>query len=158
VYGTRARLRGLARNVQRVTLEQRPATSSTWSRAAAVSPARGGALGISVRPSLTTSYRLAVGFQRTAPVRVTVAPLVRFEGERTPTSLRGLVRPVLPGASVQIQRLAGSEWRTAGTTRVDAQGSFAATLALRTGSYRARVAPGRGYVPGTTAPLEVVAE
>jgi hypothetical protein len=141
-----------------VTLEQRPATSSAWSRAATVSPGRGGAFGVSVRPSLTTSYRLAVGFQRTAPVRVAVAPLVRFTVERAPTTLRGVVRPVLPGARVEIQRLAGSEWRTAGSTRVDADGSFVATLALRTGSYRARVAPGRGFVPGTTAPLEVVAE
>lgn len=158
VYGSRTRLRGLARNVQGVTLEQRTATASAWTRAATVSPARGGALAVSVRPSLTTSYRLAVGLQRTAPVRVAVAPLVRLSADPSLTSLHGVIRPVLPGARVDLQRLAGSEWRTAATTRVDAQGSFAATLELQTGRYRARVTAGRGYVPGTTAPLEVIPE
>ena len=33
---------------------------------------------------------------------------------------------------------------------------FTATLQLSAGSYRVRVTPGHGFVPGTTKPLEVV--
>ena len=42
------------------------------------------------------------------------------------------------------------------STRVDASGSFAVSVRLHKGSYRARVTPGHGFVPGTTKPLEVV--
>jgi hypothetical protein len=35
-------------------------------------------------------------------------------------------------------------------------GAYAATLTLAPGSYRARVRPGRGFVPGASAPVKVV--
>jgi hypothetical protein len=63
----------------------------------------------------------------------------------------------LPGASVAVQRLAGTTWTTVARTRVDANGDFEAPLALTSGSYRARVVAGRGFVPGTTRVLEVSA-
>ena len=156
VYGGRTKLTGLARGVASVGLESRPTTAKTWASAARVKPAADGTFTVSVKPSPTTWYRLAVGTLRTAQVRVAVAPLVRFDLSQSKTSLRGLVRPLLPKALVEIQRLAGTEWSTVARTRVDADGSFAVSLQLHAGSYRARVTPGRGFVPGTTKPLEVV--
>jgi hypothetical protein len=121
-----------------------------------VKPIADGTFTTSVKPTLTTWYRLRIGSLRTPQVRVAVAPLVRFDVPQSQTSLRGLERPVLPGALVEIQRLTGSAWRTVTRTRADANGGFTASLQLRKGSYRARVTPGRGFVPGTTKPLEVV--
>jgi len=156
VYGGRAKLTGLARSVTSLGLEKRPTTAKTWTSAGRVKPAAEGTFTASVKPSTTTWYRLAVGTLRTAQVRVAVAPLVRFDLSPSKTSLTGLVRPLLPDALVEIQRLAGTDWKTVAKTRTDANSAFTATLQLDAGSYRARVTPGHGFVPGTTKPLEVV--
>jgi stage II sporulation protein D len=156
VYGGRAKLTGLARAVSSVGMESRAATAKTWTTGGRVKPAAEGTFTASVKPSMTTWYRLTVGKLRTAPVRVAVAPLVRFDVTASKTSLAGIVRPVLPDALVEIQRLVGTDWSTVARTRTDANGDFTATLRLRAGSYRARVTPGHGFVPGTTKPLEVV--
>jgi stage II sporulation protein D len=156
VYGGRTKLSGLARSVPSVELEQRPATGRAWAGAARVKAAADGTLAVPVKPALTTWYRLAVGSLRTNPVRIAVAPRVRFRLPAGAASLRGLVRPVLPRALVEIQRLDGAPWRTVARTRVDANGDFVAAVQLHNGTYRARVRPGRGFVPGTTKPLEVV--
>jgi stage II sporulation protein D len=156
VYGGRAKLTGLARAVPSVGMESRATTAKTWMSGGRVKPAADGTFTASVKPTTSTWYRLAVGTLRTAQVKVAVAPLVRFDVADSKTSLSGLARPVLPNSLVEIQRLAGSAWSTVARTRTDASGDFTATLRLRAGSYRARVTPGHGFVPGTTKPLEVV--
>jgi stage II sporulation protein D len=158
VYGGRTKLTGLARSVSAVGLESRPVTAKTWASAGRVKPAAEGTFTATVKPNPTTWYRLAVGTLRTAQVRIPVAPLVRFDLTEGKTSLSGLVRPALPKALVEIQRLAGADWSTVASTRTDESGRFSAALRLRAGSYRARVTPGHGFVPGTTKPLEVVSE
>jgi hypothetical protein len=57
---------------------------------------------------------------------------------------------------VAVQRLVGSSWRVAGTATVDVAGAFEASVELTPGSYRARVSPGRGLVPGVSPVLRVV--
>jgi len=156
VYGGRTTLSGLARSVSGAVFEQRPTTTNAWATVAPVKAAADGTFAVPVKPALTTWYRLRVGSLHTAQVRVAVAPRVRFDLPNTQTSLSGVARPVLPNALVEIQRLAGSAWRTVARTRVDANGSFTVSVRLHKGSYRARVTPGRGFVPGTTKPLEVV--
>jgi stage II sporulation protein D len=156
VYGGRAKLTGFARAVSSVGMESRATTAKTWTSGGRVKPAADGTFTASVKPAVSTWYRLAVGTLRTAQVRVAVAPLVRFDVTASKTSLAGIVRPVLPNALVEIQRLVETDWSTVAKTRTDANGDFTATLRLRAGSYRARVTPGRGFVPGTTKPLEVV--
>jgi SpoIID/LytB domain protein len=158
VYGGQTKLGGLARSVPSAVLERKPATAQAWAGGGRVKAAADGTLEIPVKPVLTTWYRLGVGPLHTPQVRVAVAPRVRFYTPTSQTSLRGLVRPVLPDARVEIQRLAGSAWRTVARTRVDADGNFLASVQLRKGTYRARVSAGRGFVPGTTRPLEVVSE
>jgi hypothetical protein len=71
------------------------------------------------------------------------------------STLRGYARPVLPGASIAVQRLEGNAWRTVTRALIDANGDFEARLAFAPGSYRARLAPGRGFVPGVSPILRV---
>jgi stage II sporulation protein D len=156
VYGSRAKLTGLARAVSSVGMESRLATAKTWTSGGRVKPAADGTFTVAVKPVTSTWYRLAVDTLRTAQVRVSVAPLVRFDLSPSKTSLTGVVRPVLPNALVEIQRLTDTAWSTVAKTRTDANSDFTATLQLSAGSYRARVSPGHGYVPGTTKPVEVV--
>jgi stage II sporulation protein D len=146
-YNSAFSLTGVARGLASVALEQR-APLGTWRPAGPVTPARDGAVAVSMRPRETTEFRLASGTARSAAIRVSVAPLVRFYGMVDPSTLRGYARPLLPGASVAVQRLDGSTWRTQTSASIDANGDFEARLALAPGSYRARLAPGRGYVPG----------
>jgi stage II sporulation protein D len=154
-HGSAARLNGLARGLPGVVLEARP-TGGAWGPAGGV-PA-GGAFAFDVKPNLSTEYRLVSGTIRTEPLRVVVAPRVRLAAPSAPTALRGTVRPVLPGVPVVIQRqVNGGPWTRVAAAQVDERGAFQAQLALTPGTYRARVAPGRGFAVGISPVLNVVA-
>jgi stage II sporulation protein D len=156
-YGGQVQLTGLVRGLAQVALEQRPVGAS-WQAVSGVTAGRDGAVALVAKPTITTDYRLATSSVAAAPVRVAVAPRVRFYADKTPGQLRGLVRPVLAGAAVQIQRqdeTTGS-WTTVATTAVGASGDFETALELDAGVYRARVAAVKGFAAGTTPPLHVV--
>jgi stage II sporulation protein D len=156
-YGAAAKLKGLARGAgSNVRLEQR-VSRTIWEPAARVAAGPNGAVEVAVKPLVSTDYRLAVSSKVFGqPVRVAVAPRVRLEPVTDPATVRGLVRPVVPGVRVDVQRLVGSSWRVVGTTTVDVAGAFEASVQLTPGTYRARVAPGRGLVPGVSPVLRVV--
>jgi SpoIID/LytB domain protein len=155
-FGGQAKLTGLVRGSNKATLEQR-VSGQVWEPAARATPGADGALAVLVRPLVSTDYRLAVATDVAGtPVRVSVAPRVRLQPVTEQTTLRGLVRPVVPGARVEVQRLAGAAWRTVGTSVLDTAGAFEAAVRLTPGTYRARVAPGRGLVPGVSPVLKVV--
>jgi stage II sporulation protein D len=147
-------LNGLARSLPTVSLEQRP-TRGAWRTVGPVTPARDGSVAVSTRPRETGEYRLASGRAKSAAVRVSVAPLVRFYGMTDAATLRGYARPILPGASVLVQRLDGTAWRPVVTATIDQNGDFTAQLTLTPGQYRARFAPGRGFVAGVSPVLRV---
>lgn len=154
-YGANARLTGRVRGSATVTLEQR--VGSIWEPVSRPKPGEGGAVVVAVKPLVTTDYRLSVSPTISgASVRVAVAPRVRLQAVTEQTVLRGFARPVLPGAKVEIQRLAGTVWRNVATAAIDESGSFEAALRLTPGSYRARLAPGRGLVAGYSPVLKVV--
>jgi hypothetical protein len=92
---------------------------------------------------------------KSAPVRVAVAPLVRISTATGGDGLVGVVRPVLPGTVVQVQRLAGAAWKPVAGARVDGAGRWQATLELRPGSYRARVPAGSSFAAGISQVLAV---
>ena len=156
LYGSQARLTGIARGLGTATLEQRVSTT-IWERAAIVKPASDGTIAVTVKPTATTEYRLATGKAPSPSVRLAVAPVVRLRPPTDATSLAGLARPVLAGTSVTVQRRDGATWRNVATAKVDRRGNFVAKLQLVPGTYRARYAPGRGFVAGTSKVLEVVA-
>ena len=152
VFGGTGQLTGIARNARGAVVEQRAAGTPDWVPLAKVVPAKDQTFAMTVKPKATTSYRIALGIARGPVARVPVAPLVRFYPLRAAaTELRGLVRPVLPGARVD-----GTQWKTVKSVQVDERGDFAAALQLASGSYRARAISGRGFVPGTTRVLQVV--
>ena len=147
-------LAGTARGLT-ATLEAKP-YGGQWAAVGGVKPGTGGAVATQVKPTISTEYRLASGSVRTPPARVLVSPRVRLTQPTSPTALSGTVMPVVPGASVAVQRRddAGA-WHTLATLQPAANGTFAAKLALEPGSYRARYAPGRGYAVGLSRLLEV---
>jgi stage II sporulation protein D len=154
IYGSRGRLTGVARGLTDAVLQQ--LDGSAWKEVATVKPDADGTVTVTIKPPVTTRYRLATGKVTAAAVRVPVAPLVRFYAPRTPDQLRGYVRPLaLAGARVQIQRQQGPGWVIAAETTIAADGTFLANLQLTDGVYRARVGSGHGYVAGTTPLLQV---
>ena len=152
-YGSSTRLNGVARGVGDVVLEQH--LNGSWQALAGVKAAADGSLAVSVAPKVTTVYRLTTSKVAAATARVAVAPVVRLLTPRTPTELRGTMRPVVAGTPVAIQRQQGAKWSTVAHATVDAAGTFDARLQLTSGTYRARVAARHGLVPGVSAVLQV---
>jgi hypothetical protein len=90
-------------------------------------------------------------------VRLWVAPSVRLTASVDRTAVSGLVKPLLPGATVQVQRQgSGGAWTTVTTANVTGDGAFEASLDLSPGSYRARVVAGKGFAVGLSPVLTVV--
>ena len=155
VFGSQARLAGLARGVGKVTLESRP-YGGQWNPLAPLT-SRGGQVAATLSPKVSTDYRLSTGEIRSGVVRLSVAPLVRIAVSSDRLSVSGLVRPLLPNAAVQVQRLAGSTWTTVARTTIGADGTFTGDVELAPGTYRARVVAGKGFAIGLSKVLMVVA-
>jgi stage II sporulation protein D len=153
-FGGRVSLNGVARSLPAVELEQRE-VGAAWRPLGRVARGPNGSVTVTARPRAPTDYRLASGAAHSRLAHVAVAPLVRFRGMADASTLRGITRPVFPGATVAVQRLDGSRWTTVVRAPVDADGHFEARLTLSPGDYRARFAPGRGFVPGFSPTLRV---
>jgi hypothetical protein len=90
-------------------------------------------------------------------VRLSVAPSVRLNASTDRTSVSGLVKPAFAGAAVQVQRQApNGSWLTVAQATLGGDGSFQAPVNLAPGTYRARIAPGKGFAVGLSPPLTVV--
>jgi stage II sporulation protein D len=154
-YGTETRLVGLARGIPRVTLESRP-YGGQW-KTLAVLKSRGGQVVATLSPKVTTDYRISSGIARSSIVRLSVAPSVRLTASTDRTAVVGLVKPLLPGVPVQVQRQGkNGAWTSVATTTVTADGAFEASVDLTPGAYRARVVAGKGYAAGLSPVLTVV--
>ena len=154
LYGTQVKLTGIARGIPRVTLESRP-YSGQWKQLAPLK-SRDGRVVATLSPKVTTDYRISNGLIRSGVVRLAVAPSVRLTAAADRTRVTGVVKPLLPGASVQVQRRTGVAWTTVARTTVTSSGAFGATLNLTPGTYRARVVAGNGFAVGLSPVLQVV--
>jgi stage II sporulation protein D len=155
LYGTQVRLVGIARGAPRVMLESRP-YGGEWSQVAPLR-SRGGQVAATLSPKVTTDYRISAGTIRSGVVRLAVAPSVQLSAAASRTAVSGLVKPLLPGGSVQLQRQAGNGWTTVARSTVGSDGSFRASINLTPGTYRARVVAGKGFAVGLSPVLQVVA-
>jgi stage II sporulation protein D len=144
-FGGATTLAGVARGLGAVTLESRPA-GGLWQTVGPVTPGANGGFRTLVRPQRTTEYRLAAQSVRAALAKVPVAP--RVDATIAAATATGSIRPALAGAPVQLQRLDGTAWKTVGASVTDARGAFSVAGDGAPGSYRVRVAPGQGLVPG----------
>jgi stage II sporulation protein D len=157
-YAAQTKLTGRARSLGKVTLEQQ-ASPGVWEPAARIGPKRDGTFEASVKLTSPTVFRLSAGRGLVSgAVRVAVAPRVRIAPVEIRTQLSGLVRPVLPGVTVTVQRETETGWRAVASGKLDAAGRFVVKLELLPGVYRARVAPGRGFAPGVSPVLRVLGE
>ena len=165
LYGSSVQLSGVIRGTSGVSLEQR-ANAGAWTPVGPVAALPDGTVQLTETPTITTDYRLATPQAAAAYVRIKVMPVVTLAPAATTTALQGTITPALPGAPVQIQELspAGLTWTTIATGAVDPvtaattpvpTGTFTVPLQLAPGTYRAVIAPGRGYSPGTSAPVTV---
>ncbi len=145
VYGRQGTLDGIARGLAGVTLEAKT-PAGAWQRVAAVAPDPSGVFSVVVSPREPTSYRLAAGTSRASPVQVAVAPLVRAAIRGG--AFTGTVSPAVAGASVQLQRLDGTAWKSVAPVAVDPAGGFTIRAEPAAGTYRVRYAPGAGFAPG----------
>jgi stage II sporulation protein D len=150
VYGSGARLAGIARGVTSPVLEQRTGTLG-WVRAGALTPGKGGRFTLPIKPQAITEYRVASGGVRSAPVRVLVGPQIEIAWGGG--MVRGRVMPPLAGATAILQRHDGATWRSVGTGEVGAAGAFEVPLEPPSGTYRVRIAPGRGFTQGLSPEL-----
>lgn len=153
-YGARIKLPGVVRGVNGVVLERRP-IAGRWEKAGDVKPARDGTFSFAFKPQTTADYRLSAPNLLGQPVRLSVAPLVTLTPPTSQTALRGAARPAFPGATVVIQRQEGTRWVKTATAVLDETGAFEASLTLVPGTYRARLAPGRGFAVGISRVLTV---
>jgi hypothetical protein len=156
-YGTTVTLTGLGRGLTDVKLEQQAFGTAVWTPVAPVKAAPDGSLTIPTKAAAPASYRLTSGGKPSGIAKLVVAPVVKLKLPTAPTALSGTVRPVLAGAPVQIQRSdAAGTWMTVATSTVDDTGAFSAPFTVAPGTYRGRVAAGKGWAVALSAELQVV--
>ncbi len=147
--------------------------SGTWARVASIARAAAttySSFSITVRPTATTRYRVAylgdaVSAAATSPVlTVSVAPSITARASATrvaarrPLAISGVVRPVLAGQTVTVQRLVGSRWVNLGAARLTRTGTYKAVVRLPargTALLRVIKAPDRDRLAGVSAPVRV---
>ncbi len=155
-YGGVATLTGLARGLPDLKLERRAVGTAAWSTMTAVKAKLDGTIALNVKANAPTQYRLTSAGIASEVVMLSVTPTIRLDLPTAPTALGGTVRPAIADALVQIQRASGAGWSTAARVRTDANGAFTATFNVSPGTYRARVAPGKGWAPTLSPELQVV--
>ena len=144
-YGKTVALTGRAKGVQGAMLQQRVA--GVWTKVA------GPALKAKVKLVEPASFRIAAGKLAGSTLKVPVAPLVTVRSSG-PLAVAGVVRPLAPGATVELQLESDGLWTTVGTTTTGVEGEYALTLD-QPGRYRARIAPVQGFAEGISGRIEL---
>jgi SpoIID/LytB domain protein len=152
-YGGALSLRGVVRGATGVSLEAKPA-GGTWADAGPLPVDPDGTFTIVVKPQSATQYRLAWGTARACLAKIGVA--ARVSAVVTPQGVRGTVRPVAPGAPVELQQQQDDgSWATLSSATADPSSAWSFTAQLAAGTYRVRAAPGHGVTAGLSAPFTV---
>ena len=151
-YGGAVSLKGRVRNADDVSLEAK-AFGVDWAPAGVLVLDADGAFATIVKPQAATQYRLAWGNARVGLVKIAVAP--RVDATIVQGTATGKIAPALPNAAVQLQWSADgtTAWQTLATAATDATGAFSVSATPQAGTYRVRVAPGRGLAPGLSKPV-----
>ena len=152
-FGGAVSLGGLALGADAVTLESKP-VGGDWSSAGDVVPGADGSFTSIVKPPVSTAYRLVWANARIGLAKITVT--ARVAATVTPTGIQGTLRPVAPGALVQLQqRHDDKTWTTLSTTTADQASGWSFGGAPAPGTYRVRGAPGHGVAAGLSVLLTV---
>jgi len=97
-----------------------------------------------------TSFRISAGKVAGPVLKVPVAPLVTARVE--PQTVRGIVKPLDPGTTVELQLDSERGWWTMVQTTTGPEGEYA-LVATTPGTYRVRVAPSQGFAEGLSAQI-----
>jgi stage II sporulation protein D len=152
-YGGAISLRGVARGATGLSLEAKPA-GGAWADAGPLPVHPDGTFALVVRPQVATQYRLAWGEARACLARIGVA--ARVSAVVTPQGVQGTLRPLAPGAPVQLQQKQDDgSWATLDAGTADTSSAWSFTTTLAAGMYRVRAAPGHGVAVGLSAPFTV---
>ena len=156
-YGTSFRLTGLGRALPDLRLEQRSPGTAEWVVKRDVEIDDDGSFSVAVKAAAPEEFRVTSGTIATPSTKVVVAPRVALKVSGDLTTLKGSVRPVLPGTPVQIQHQNATTGRWGTVSKVDAtrMGRFAWTPRLLDGTYRARVIAGGGWAVGLSKKVSV---
>jgi stage II sporulation protein D len=147
VFGRALALTGKARSVKGAVIEQR--VDGAWKRVAGpgIAPA------VKLKLRAPSTFRIVAGKLVGPVLKVPVAPLVtaRTDG---PLTVSGVVKPLEPGTTVELQLDGERGWATTARTTTGPDGSY--TVALpEAGRYRARVAPVQGFAEGLSAQIDL---
>ncbi len=146
-YGGALSLTGKARGVDEVSLEAKP-YGLDWAPVGDLLLDADGAFSTIIRPQVATQYRLVWGDVRAGLAKIAVAE--RIDATIQAGTVTGTTTPAVANAAVQVQwsedGLTG--WQTVASATTDTSGAFSVQAQTTPGSYRARVAPGRGLAPG----------
>ena len=156
-YGTSFRLTGLGRALPDLRLEQRAPETAEWVVKRDVEIDDDGSFSVAVKAAAPEEFRVTSGTIATPSTRLVVAPRVAVKVSADLTTLKGSVRPVLPGRPVQIQRQNATTGRWGTVSKVDAThtGRFAWTPPLLDGTYRARVIASGGWAVGLSKKVSI---
>lgn len=151
-YGGAVSLQGRIRNADAVSLEAKP-YGLDWAPAGDLVPDGDGSFATLLKPQTSTQYRLAWGNARIGLVKIAVAP--RVDATIAHGTATGKIAPAVPDAAVQLQwsQDGTTAWQTLATGATDAAGAFSVSTTPQPGTYRVRVAPGRGLAPGMSKPV-----
>jgi len=152
-YGGALSLRGVVRGANGLSLEAKPA-GGAWADAGPLPVDPDGTFALVVRPQVSTQYRLAWGEARACLARIGVS--ARVSAVVTPQGVQGTLRPLAPGAPVQLQqKKEDGTWATLAPAVADSSSGWSFTAQLAAGTYRVRAAPGHGVTAGVSAPFTV---
>ncbi|HVR12672.1 MAG TPA: SpoIID/LytB domain-containing protein [Gaiellaceae bacterium] len=156
-YGTSFRLTGLGRALPDLRLEQRAPGTAEWVVSRDVDIDDDGSFSVAVKAATPEEFRVTSGTIATPSTRLVVAPRVAVKVSADLTTLKGSVRPALPGTPVQIQHQNATTGRWGTVSKVDATrtGRFAWTPRLLDGTYRARVIASGGWAVGLSKKVSV---
>jgi stage II sporulation protein D len=140
-----------------IKLEQRKATSSTWTEVA-LNKVDATHWKVTRHPCVSMNYRVRSGEAAGPMVHVDVSPNVAFDARQHANGLTGKVNPLLTGQTVTVQKNTSSGWKGVATATLQADGSFKAVFNVTNGFYRAKVVPSAstGLVTGYSPKLKVV--
>jgi hypothetical protein len=152
-----------------VTLQERYAGQTAWTRLATAKTDKTGAWSVTVRPTTTGSvratiaggYGLLVNFSPVRPLSVTYTATIKASRATATTrqkvKISGGAQPAWANVKVTLQRLAGKRWVTVTTGKTTAKGAYAfsRTFARGTWTLRVQIAGGTANASGVSGTVKL---
>jgi len=143
-YGRTVVLSGRANGVKGALLQQR--VDGVWTKVG------GPALKAKVKLLAPASFRIAADKLAGSVLKVPVSP--RVTARAAALSVSGIVTPLDPGATVELQQDSERGWLTLVQTTTGVEGDYVLN-APEPGMYRVRVAPAQGFAEGLSGQIEL---